>query len=246
MDSNTYISNKGINGNDIISYQWKRYQDGVGLGGDAPSFNLYNDNTEFTVTRLNQWFIGQTAIGTPSNSIIVGGYGVAGDGELHRSHCWWESPTMGVTFKWNVNVIQPEDTSNVNYKNRTLSAFWSNGDNSGANATLGVTIFNISSNTKVERQGFAKFENGILTYDVVFDEPIPDYLPNKDKYCISLVSSDNVKVWWEEKTINGFTIKVENSFTGFVDWSIYLEDTIPGTEVDSIDEQETFEQFQDL
>jgi hypothetical protein len=147
MDSNTYIDAQCINGNDTIPTQWRRYQDGVGLGGDAPSFNLFDDNNEFACNRINQWFIGQSAIGTPNKAIVAGGYAVAGDGELHRSRAWWESPTFGVTFKWNVDVIQPEDTSNINYKYRTLSPFWSNGDNSGAQATLGVTVFDVAGST---------------------------------------------------------------------------------------------------
>ena len=246
MDSNTYMDQLCVNKNDIVPYQWRRYQDGVGLGGDAPSFNLFDDNNEFTCNRINQWFIGQAAVGTPDKAIIAGGYAIAGDGELHRSHAWWESPTFGVTFKWNSNVIQPEDTSNINYKYRTLSPFWSNGDNAGAQATMGVTIFDVAGNTKVERQGVAKFEENTLSYSVIFTEPIPDYLVNKDKYCITLVASDNVKVWWEDKTATGFTIKAEVSFSGFVDWSAYLEDTIPAANVDSLGEQETFEQFDEL
>lgn len=246
MDSNTYMDKFGINWNDTIPYQWRRYQDGVGLGGDAPLFNLLDNNNEFACNRLNQWFIGQTAIGIPDKAIIVGGYSIAGDGELHKSHSWWESPTTGITFKWNVGVIQPEDTSNRNYKNRTLSPFWSNGENSGAKSSLGVTVFDVAGSTKVERQGQANFEDGILEYSVIFDDAIPDYLPNKDKYCITLVSSDNVKVWWEDKTAIGFTIKAETSLVGYVDWSIYLEDLIPGTIMDSLDEQSTYEQVQDL
>lgn len=246
MESNTYMDGLCINSNDITPYQWRRYQDGVGLGGDAPSFNLFDDNTEFTCKRLNHWFIGQTAIGSPDKSIVVGGYGIIGDGELHRSNSWWESATFGVTFKWNKDVIQPEDGTNMNYKHRTLSPFWSNGENAGANCTLGVTLFDVSDNTKVQRQGIAKFEEDSLEYNVVFSEPIPDYLPNNDKYCISLLCSDNVKAWWENKTATGFTIRIETKFSGFIDWSIYLEDAIPSEQIDGLDEQETFEKFDEL
>lgn len=246
MDSNTYMDGICINGNDIVGSQWRRYQDGVGFGGDAPGFNLYDNNTEFTCKRLNSWFIGQTAIGSPDKSITVGGYAAEGDGELHRSHAWWESTTFGITFKWNNGVIQPEDAMNINYRYRTLSPFWSTGENSGALSSMGVTIFDVSDSTKIERQGTAKFEGDSLEYKVLFDEVIPDYLPNKDKYCISLVCSDNVKAWWEDKSSTGFTIKIETSFTGYIDWSIYLEDTIPSEQIDNIDEQATFESFDSL
>jgi hypothetical protein len=111
---------------------------------------------------------------------------------------------------------------------------------------MGVTIFDVSDNTKVERQGIAKFEGDSTEYKVVFDTVIPDYLTNKDKYCISLVCSDNVKAWWEDKSATGFTIKVEAAFVGYIDWSIYLEDSIPADKVDNLDEQATFEEYEEL
>jgi len=246
MDSNTYIGLHCINSNDIVPTQWRRYQDGVGLGGDAPALNLFDGNTEFTCQRINQWFIGQSAIGNTESSVIVGGYAIAGDGELHKSKSWWESSTFGVTFKWNTKVIQPEDTSNNNYKYRTLSPFFSSGENAGATSSLGVTIFDVGSNTTVERQGSAKFENNITTYAVKFTNAIPDYLPNKDKYSISLVCSDNVKVWWSNKSSSGFTINAEAKFSGYVDWSIYLEDAIPSDKIDNLDEQQTYDEFYEL
>jgi hypothetical protein len=246
MDSNTYLDIPCINDSNVIPTQWRRYQDGVGLGGDAPALNLFNSNEEFTCQRLNQWFIGQTAIGTPDKSLIVGGYAIAGDGELHDSKAWWESNTFGVTFKWNTNVIQPEDSSNINYKYRTLSPFFTSGENVGAKSTLGVTIFDVGSNSIIERQGSAKFENNITTYDVKFDNIIPDYLLNNDKYSISMVCSENIKLWWSNKSTSGFTINSEVGFSGYVDWSIYLECAIPGNKIDNLDEQQTYDEFYEL
>ncbi len=57
----------------------------------------------------------------------------------------------------------------------------------------------------------------------------------------------NVKVWWDNKTENGFTIKVElETWTGSVDWQITLVDDIPSSEVDGLGTQETFDKFNNL
>jgi hypothetical protein len=229
-----------------IPYHWRKYQDGIGMGGNVPGFNINDDNIDYSCNKLNKWFIGQSAFGSLDKAIIVGGYAVSEDGELHRSKCWWESPTFATTFKWNINVIQPEDTYNLNYLNRNLSPFWSTGENTGSNSTLSVLVMDVGSGIKIEKQGSVRFENNILEYDLTFDEPIPDYIIHKDKYCVSMICSENVKLWWENKTEKGFTIKCETSFSGVVDWSIYLDDNLPSDAVDKIDEDITYEQFKNI
>jgi hypothetical protein len=231
-DSNTFVEPPCVDAASKTPYDWRRYQDGVGLGGDAPAFNLYDDGREFTCNRLSQWFIGQTAFGSPDKAVIVGGFAIAGDGELRKSHCWWESPTFGTTFKWNPNVIQPEDTLNKNYAKRALSPFYTNGQNSMATSSLGVVILDVSGSTKIERQGTVDFV-GVKEYKVVFSEPIPDYMTNPTNYSISMVPSDNVKLYWSDKTPDGFTIKSEIEFSGSVDWSIFMIDPLPTSVVDT-------------
>lgn len=230
-DSNTFVNPPCIDSSIKTPYDWRRYQDGVGIGGDVPAFNLYDNGKEFTCNRLSQWFVGQTAFGSPETAVIVGGFAIAGDGELKKSHCWWESPTFGTTFKWNSNIIQPEDTLNRNYMNRTLSPFYTNGKNSMATSSLGVVLMDVSGKAKVERQGFVDFV-GVKKYEVIFSEPIPSYLTNPTNYSVSMVASDNVKLFWSDKTANGFTINSEVEFSGTVDWSIFMIDPLPSDVVD--------------
>lgn len=238
FDSNTFIEPPCINSANSTPYDWRRYQDGVGMGGDVPAFNIYDDGREFTCNRLSQWFVGQTAFGSPDTAVVVGGFAIAGDGELKKSHCWWESPTFGTTFKWNPSVIQPEDTLNANYAKRSLSPFYTNGQNSMATSSLGVVLMDVSGNSKIERQGIVDFVN-VNTYKVVFSEPIPSYLTNPTNYSISMVPSDNVKLYWSDKSANGFTINSEISFSGTVDWSIFMIDPLPTEVVDTKFNDET-------
>lgn len=237
-DSNTFVDPACTEAAIGVPYDWRRYQDGVGLGGDAPAFNIYDDGREFTCNRLSQWFIGQTAFGSPDKAVIVGGFAIAGDGELKKSRCWWESPTFGTTFKWNTGIIQPEDTLNKNYSKRTLSPFYSNGQNSMATSSLGVILVDVSGKTKIERQGSVDFV-GVKTYKVVFPEAIPDYLTDPTNYSVSMVPSDNVKLYWSDKTATGFTINSEIEFTGTVDWSIFMMDPLPSDVVDKNFNDET-------
>jgi hypothetical protein len=231
-DSNTFINPPCIDPSIATPYDWRRYQDGVGLGGDAPTFNLYDDGREFTCNRISQWMVGQTAFGSPDTAVVVGGFAIAGDGELKKSHCWWESPTFGTTFKWNPNIIQPEDTLNKNYTNRALSPFYTNGQNTMATSSLGVVLMDVSGNTKIERQGTVDFV-GVNKYKVIFPEPIPSYLTNPTNYSVSMVPSDNVKLFWSDKTAEGFTINSEVEFSGTVDWSIFMIDPLPTDVVDT-------------
>jgi hypothetical protein len=47
-----------------------------------------------------------------------------------------------------------------------------------------------------------------------------------------MVPSDNVKLFWSDKTASGFTINSEIEFTGTVDWSIFMMDPLPSDVVD--------------
>ena len=244
-DSNTLLNLPNITEKKLVPYDWRRYQDGVGLGGDAPAFNVYSD-TERACNALNQYYVGQTAFGSTSNAVIVGGFTVQTDGELTQSHAWWERTTTGTTFKWSTQVISPEDSVNGNYKNRTFSPFFTNGEQTLSNTTHGAIIFDLSKQITIERQGIAQFE-AQKEFQVTFDTAMPDWATNKDKYSITLMPDQNVKVWWDNKTETGFTIKVElETWTGSVDWQITLVDNIPSSEVDGLGTQETFDKFNNL
>lgn len=245
IDSNTLLELPDITEKKIVANDWRRFQDGVGLGGDAPALNVYGID-ERPCNSLNQYYIGQTAFGTTSKAVIVGGFSVQVDGELTKSHCWWERTTVGTTFKWNKEVISPEDSLNSNYRNRNFSPFFTNAEQTLTPTTHGVAIFDLSKQITIERQGIAEFGD-TNSVTVTFDTAIPDWVSNKDKYSISLMPNQNVKVWWDNKTETGFDVVVElESWTGTVDWQITLVDDIPASEVDDLGENETFDKFNNL
>jgi hypothetical protein len=129
--------------------------------------------------------------------------------------------------------------------NRTFSPFFSNGDRTETPSCLGYVMFDISKPLIIERQGSSKFEftNSV---DVSF-ESIPEYLENKDKYSITLSTDENVKVWWENKSESGFTIRCEvENWEGTVDWKIILKEEIPATEINNMKKQETFEKYDEI
>jgi len=244
-DSNTLLELPNISEKSLLPNDWRRFQDGVGLGGDAPAFNVFSD-AEKSCNALNQYYVGQTAFGTVSNAVIAGGFTVQTDGELTASHAWWERTTSGTTFKWSTEVISPEDSVNGNYKNRNFSPFFTNGEQTLSSTTHGAILFDLSKQVTIERQGIAQFADQ-KEFEVEFDTPIPEWAANKDKYSVTLMPDQNVKVWWADKTENGFTIKVElETWTGSVDWQITLIDDIPSSEVDNLDTQETFDKFNNL
>lgn len=242
--SNTQIEPPNIKTeNGLVLTDWRRFQDGVGLGGDAPIFNV--PDATFECEGLNSYYIGQQAFGTPEKAIICGGYKIEADGEISPSRSWWERLTFAPTFKWNRTVVNPEDTVNKNYRRRTLSPFYTNDEQTLSDTIHGMAIFDVSSPLVVERFGIAEFND---TNEVIVTfEAFPDFAIEKDKYSISLSPSDNVKVWWENKSEESFTIRVElEQWRGTVDWRLIYVDDVPADEVDTIDEEETFDKYEDL
>jgi hypothetical protein len=229
----------------IIETDWRRYQDGVGLGGDIPDMNSKN------CLPLKQWYIGQTAIGTADKAVIAGGYCInSGDNTSapNTSDSWWYLNTEKKTFKWNKSVINPEDMYNKNYTKRNFSPFFSNGENTFSNSMLSCIMFDVGKKSNCERRGTVDFRGNTNKVSVVFDEPIPEIFTNKNMYSISMAPNNNVKIWWSDKTENGFTISCEiNNWVGSVDWSIfYVEDISKDSSENNLGEQDTYDQFKNL
>jgi len=88
-------------------------------------------------------------------------------------------------------------------------------------SSLGVILLDVSGNALVERQGTVSFVN-VKTYQVIFSEPIPNSFADPTAYSISMNPSDNVKLYWANKTTSGFTINSEVVWNGSVDWSISM------------------------
>lgn len=58
--------------------------------------------------------------------------------------------------------------------------------------------------------------------EVVFEEPIPKIDGEDAPYTIFLTPNENVNVWFEDQTPEGFKVKVEKSFSGSVTYSTFV------------------------
>jgi hypothetical protein len=58
--------------------------------------------------------------------------------------------------------------------------------------------------------------------EVSFNTPIPEIAGQTPDYTIFLTPSDNIRVWFEDKTVNGFKLKAEKSFSGTVSYSTFV------------------------
>jgi hypothetical protein len=243
--SNTLIPCQPVSTEPLVQTDWRRFQDGVGLGGDAPIFNVDGNTEIYDCHSLQRHYVGQQAFGDPHRAIICGGYAIGEAGQLSPSRAWWEFSTVGPTFKWSRFVINPEDTINKNYRNRNLSPFYTNGEQTLSDSLHAEIMFDVAKPLVIERFGTAQFD-AANSVAVEF-ETFPDFAIEKDKYSIALTPSDNVKVWWSDKGDGAFTINVElEQWTGTVDWRIIYVDEVPVENIDGIDEQETYDQFEDL
>jgi hypothetical protein len=217
------------------SSDWKRYMDGVGLGGDAPNYDaIFNTNSK-KVNLVSDWdqigkyHVGQMAFGTPERSVVVGGHTInkdawktSGGGGIHAG------PTTKRIFLWDFITIPEEDSYLTNYLGRRFHTFYVNESgtlpisSNNNSSDLNCIIFNAESDKVVERFGTAVFDGSSDSVSVTFDDAMPDQVGAN--YSICLTPSDNVEAWWSEKTAGGFTIKIElKEWKGQID---YLATTI--------------------
>jgi hypothetical protein len=78
-------------------------------------------------------------------------------------------------------------------------------------------------------------EDNVRETQVYFDTPLSQVLENNtltSNYMVSLTPSQNIEVWYENLTSNGFTMKTSRNYTGNVSWSVYnyFEDGFVPTE----------------
>jgi len=65
-------------------------------------------------------------------------------------------------------------------------------------------------------------EDAVRTFDVSFDTEIPEIAGEPVDYTVFLTPSDNVRVWYTDKTSKGFKVNTERSFTGTVSYSTFV------------------------
>jgi hypothetical protein len=245
MESDTLNPKEEVNNTNknIIGTDWRRFQDGVGLGGYASPIinNRYPSNVKCTTQ--SGIAIGSVAFGDTNQAIICGGYKNNSDGILSPTRSWWGLLTDTPTYKWNRYVINPEDALNSNYRKRNFSPFFSDGSQTYTDSIHSCIIFDTSKPQSFDRHGQVIFNNE--TAKQVNFEDFPEYTEEKDKYSISLQPTNNVKVWWSDKKENTFTINSEINWTGTVDWKIFKVTDIPLEQIEKMDGEDTFEIYED-
>lgn len=243
LGSTCFRDRDEINDQEIILTSWRRFQDSSGLGGDVPIF----DNEKIHCGMPYKYFLGQKAFGNPDQAIICGGFVVPENGHISISRSMWEFVTHSPTFKWNRFVVNPEDYLNKNYSYRGIVVFDEYKNPVSLSSILACMLFDVSSPLVLERNGKAFFEYTDRV-SVTFD-PFPDELvQDKRNYSIILTPNDNVKVWWENKEDNKFTIRCEiNKWYGYVDWRIIYILEIPREQLpeDTKHNQDTYQKFEE-
>lgn len=242
-DNGVYNPQNGI----VKPSQWKRFNDGVGLGGDAPDYDTiydYKNKRNYTITEwkeIGEWYIGQMAVGTPRKAVVFGGHAISRDvAKTLKGSGLHSSPTTKRVFIWDQADISPEDTYLKNYNGRRFNTYYTDAYNkmtSNENkSSLNVIVFEGESDIIVERHGNIAFDGTTNAVEVVFDKPLPQEMDVN--YSISMTCDDNIKVWWENKTTNGFTVKCEvSTWKGNVDYLV--SGIIKVTEKDIADKGDT-------
>jgi hypothetical protein len=121
--------------------------------------------------------------------------------------------TVFLTASDNVKVWYTDKTSD-GFKINTEKQF---------NGTVSYSTFIFSENEQVakekslatQRKGTATFSGSITTRDITFDGEFDD-----NNYGLHMIANQNVNVWYTNKSSRGFTINVEQDFSGqvVVDW----------------------------
>jgi hypothetical protein len=213
--------------NTPIAFQnssWKRFMDGVGLGGEVPDYKSIVDlnNNKKTVSdwsNIGQYFIGQMAFGTPERAIIVGGHRVDPTINKVGIHA---SETSKRIFLWDFANISPEDSYLTNYLGRRLWTYVIDENNKiipiQNKSSVSIKMFEGGSKVVVERVGTIHFDGSQTSQQVTFDREMPESVGTN--YTISLQPNDNIKVWWDNKSTSGFQVNVEtNTWSGDVDYT---------------------------
>ena len=80
-------------------------------------------------------------------------------------------------------------------------------------STIEALIFDTNTQGKYGKKHGSVVLSKQNSYQVTFDQPL-----DSSNYAISLSCNKNINCWWENKTINGFKIVSELSFSGTIDW----------------------------
>lgn len=225
-DNNILTPNNGS----YVNSKWRRYMDGVGFGGDAVNYDSVYNTTGKTYYPINNWSeigywtIGQMAFGSVTNAVVVGGHKISRNvGTTLFGSGLHASPTTKRVYIWNKNDIAEEDGYLKNYYGRRFNTFYTTETQSISSnqnhSTLDCILFQAESDIVAERIGTIHFDGTFnqttIKFDLALDKSIAD------TYSITLTPNDNVKLWWSDKTVDGFTIHCElSNWIGSVDYLV--------------------------
>lgn len=210
---------------------WKRYMDGVGLGGDAPDYDTiinagtFNENPIENWACIGAWNVGQMAFGDPNRAVIAGGHKVNRAIGEYGIGMGINAPLSTTrTYLWDYTNIPEEDSYLRNYMGRRFNASYTSSISSSIfpissceNASdLNCVIFDAESEMIVERTGSIFFDGSKDSQTITFDKAFPDSVGTN--YSISLTLSDNVRSWWSNKSATSFDV-----FTEIKGWSGHID-----------------------
>ena len=132
-------------------------------------------------------------------------------------------------FKVQWRVIVPTDIEVPQIEDFDVFKVVSSGNDQATEARIGLSIFSVGD-VKAKRsiqKGTSQLNN-TRAIQVLFELP----MPNAD-YSIKLIPDANVNVWYDNKTLNGFTIKAERDMLCNIDWSASFQPTISSLQADT-------------
>lgn len=120
-------------------------------------------------------------------------------------------------FRVQWRCVYLDSTDSILTHQRTLSNMTFSGLGvRNSESRFSLSVYNVGeSSDRFLKQGVVQF-NTIKRKPVEFDF----VLNTENDYSISLSCSKNVKIWYEDKSSHGFTIKSEKTFEGEVTWMI--------------------------
>ena len=132
-------------------------------------------------------------------------------------------------FKVQWRVIVPTDIEVPQIADFDVFKVVDSGLDQATEATMGLSIFSVGDTTAKRSilKGDKQLKNA-NAIQVLFDTP----MPNSD-YSVTLTKDQNVKLWYDNKTLNGFTIRAERKMTCNIDWTASFQPQISSLQADT-------------
>lgn len=136
-----------------------------------------------------------------------------------------EIPTINGEHPDYTIFLSASENVRVWWSDKTKSGFKINTEKQFS-GTISYSTFVFSTNedvlaessTATQKKGSETFSGGLVVKDITFDVPFPN-----ENYGLHMIANQNVNVWYTNKTVNGFTINVENVYSNQVEVDWYAD-----------------------